>query len=389
MKPFVLRRCFLFVFALSLLAPLAFAGGAAPSTENIVEVKFKEGQTIRLRDGLPRDISAGGKALKGLRAQTVLQRLQQDGVEWHRAFPGIRESFLDQLRTSRRSKRARRLGLPDMNLYYRAVCPPGVHRSELIARLLELDEVETAYPAPAPVPPPVPPDYTDPGNPSGEYQDYLDTAPTGIDARYAWITPNGDGTGVRICDVEYDWNEHHLDLPTVTLLGATNEDFGYGDSHGTAVMGELAGLHNGWGVRGMASGSTIYFAGAGTVGGGYNPAAAILTALGTLVAGDVILIEQQTSGPTGDYVPSEWRKSVYDAIVTAVGQGVIVVEAAGNGSMNLDDPIFSTGNGGHYPFLAENDSGAIIVGAGQPPGYAQPRARSFFSTYGSTVDVQG
>jgi hypothetical protein len=71
--------------------------------------------------------------------------------------------------------------------------------------------------------------------------------------------------------------------------------------------------------------------------------------------------------------------------VTAVANEVIVCEAAGNGNQNLDDPIF---NAGHKPFLPENDSGAIIVGAGAAAGTTN-RARLNFSSYGSAVDLQG
>jgi hypothetical protein len=85
--------------------------------------------------------------------------------------------------------------------------------------------------------------------------------------------------------------------------------------------------------------------------GGYNFAAAVSAIMTNLVAGDVILIEQQGVGPVGEYVPVSWWKPNYDAIRTAVSNGIIVVEAAGNGAQNLDDPIYSTGNGGHWPFL--------------------------------------
>jgi hypothetical protein len=73
--------------------------------------------------------------------------------------------------------------------------------------------------------------------------------------------------------------------------------------------------------------------------------------------------------------------------VIAYGNGVTVVEAAGNGSQDLDDPVY---NAGHAPFLLANDSGAIIVGAGAAnPGSDTPRSRLSFSNYGATVDLQG
>lgn len=111
----------------------------------------------------------------------------------------------------------------------------------------------------------------------------------------------------------------------------------------------------------------------------------MLFAASTLSQGDIILIEQQLTGPLGEYVPVEWQRHNYDAIVAAVGNGMVVVEAAGNGGQNLDAPAYSTGNGGHYPFLPQNDSGAIIVGAGSP----MALDRMEFSCFGSRVNLQG
>ena len=87
-------------------------------------------------------------------------------------------------------------------------------------------------------------------------------------------------------------------------------------------------------------------------------------------------------------VPCDWILGWYNAAVTATGNGIVVIEAAGNGSENLDDPIYSTGNGGHWPFLPENDSGAIIVGGGLTPSHlAEDRTRSASSNYGSAVEL--
>ena len=132
---------------------------------------------------------------------------------------------------------------------------------------------------------------------------------------------------------------------------------------------------------------------------GYGLFQQILWATSQLDAGDVILIEVETVGPyfiadgtPFGYVPVEWEPSIYNAILTAVGNGIHVVEPAGNGSQSLDDPIYRAGNFGHAPFLAENNSGAIMVGAGIPPTAPEvgpDRARSWFSNYGSRLDVQG
>lgn len=192
-----------------------------------------------------------------------------------------------------------------------------------------------------------------------------------------------------IVDIESNWNFSHTDLnasligPASALVAQSNID------HGTAVLGILGGRNDGIGVTGIAYNSTIFTA-ARTTAAGYDPAAAIVRATAALRPGDVILCEMQTDGPAAggnDLVPIEWESASYNAIQTAVGNGMIVVEAAGNGSQNLDDPIFNTG---HSPFLANHDSGAIIVGAGgSPTGAAGDRSRLGFSSFGSTVDLQG
>jgi serine protease len=197
---------------------------------------------------------------------------------------------------------------------------------------------------------------------------------------FAWS--NGyAAAGVKICDVEYDWNATHEDCRRLLLLGATPLDTGFGNDHGTAVLGELGGKHNTNGVRGISPMARPY---AWPVPMPPLTAATIspppsVRPMTNLVAGDVILIEQQGVGPVGEYVPVSWWKPNYDAIRTAVSNGVIVVEAAGQWRAESGRPVYSTGNGGHWPFLPQNDSGSIMVGAGRAPAVSQPAfAHGFF-----------
>src|SRR5690606_8127365 len=80
---------------------------------------------------------------------------------------------------------------------------------------------------------------------------------------------------------------------------------------------------------------------------------------------------------------SEWVQSVFDAIVNATAAGRVVVEAAGNGGVDLDQDscngLFDRSN---------RDSGAIIVGQGWAPGPTD-RERRPNSSYGGRVDLQG
>ena len=70
---------------------------------------------------------------------------------------------------------------PNFVAWVQVVCPEGVDPEELARAIRRLPDVETAY-VMRPGPPPVNP-ADDPRNAN---QGYLDAAPNGIDARYAW-----------------------------------------------------------------------------------------------------------------------------------------------------------------------------------------------------------
>jgi len=245
--------------------------------------------------------------------------------------------------------------------------------------------VEIAMAAPLPPPPPIPPDY----QPQQGYENSSSSG--GVGAELFWNDYGITGAGVQVCDVEYDFDHQHCDLPPVQILGFTPVS-PYGIDHGTAVLGVVASLDNGTGTTGIAHGADfVKFAGAYD-GSTWDVGNAVIRATNAMPTGSIIIIEQQMSGPNGEYVPVEWWQPTYNAIQLAVGNGMIVCEAAGDGDEDLDSVPFSQGNGGHYPFLPENDSGAIIVGAGGSYNTtcgSTWRSKLSFSTYGSRVTLQG
>lgn len=357
-----------------------------------IEVKFVDGLRFDIN---PRGmlIERAGKGLWGPHSRTTIQRLERANGAWHRMIT-VEEDAADRMRGNAQRKLGKEVA--DMNSYYILTVPEGADAAEWIDQLNALPEVQIARFVPLPAPMPVPGDFQDD-------QEYLDAATDGIDAEsYAWGLAGGTGANVRIVDFEYSWNLNHQDLPagitTLIPAGRTAVDPFNDNNHGTAVLGELASLNNGWGTTGIAYNAQIFVAPV-SWDNGYNLAAAIINAIPSLSAGDIMLIEQQTRGPNYDpnnapsqfgLVPSEWQEAVYDAIVTAVGNGIHVVEAAGNGSQDLDAPEYSVGNGGHYPFNGSKNSGAIIVGAGaRPSGSTTDRSRLGFSCYGNRVNVQG
>lgn len=215
------------------------------------------------------------------------------------------------------------------------------------------------------------------------YQGYLGPAPGGIDAPAIWRR-GGRGQGIWFADVEGGWNAKHEDLPgdrITHVIGREINDPGW-RSHGTAVLGEVVGRDNGRGVVGIAPDTERVFTASI---GNTSPANAIDTAARKLRAGDVLLIELQTTGPRGRYLPMEYYDDVYDAIRAATDRGVTIIEAAGNGNENLDHKDYK-----RKFDRTRRDSGAIMIGAGGPPrdGF-KDREKLDFSNYGSRVDVQG
>jgi hypothetical protein len=206
----------------------------------------------------------------------------------------------------------------------------------------------------------------------------------GLNMDAFWLLGNARGAGIKIADCEYWYEPDHEDLcgvipepgqtPNSTVI--TN---GW-HHHGTAVLGELVGTDNAYGVKGLAPDATAYFFPEWTVQGGSRRATAIAQASATLAAGDVILLEMQTSITGGsNYGPAELDLSVWTIAKNATAAGIIVVGAAGNGNQDLDGASYAS-------YRARGDSGALIVGAGSA---TVQHSKLSFSTFGSRVNVQG
>lgn len=350
-------------------------------------MKFQDGLELKTVDAVSGALQASGM---NPRATNLLREIRSAGGRW-RSASSLGHGRLDQLRS--RAELATGRQIADLSDYFTLWLPPGADAERWVDALNELPEVEMAAPTPLRSPPPSVPDFE-------PRQGYLAPAVGGLDAHFAWTIPGGTGTGVSICDMEYGWNLHHEDLPPATILIPDGETLSEEpkDDHGTEVLGTMFSLPNGWGTTGASYDARCFVAPV-YLDSGYSLFQQILWAADHLEPGDVILLEVQTPGPffgadetQFGYVPVEWEADIYNAILTAVGNGIHVIEPAGNGAQNLDDPVYTAGNYGHAPFLPQNNSGAIMVGAGIPPTAPElgpDRSRSVFSNFGSRLDVQG
>ena len=226
--------------------------------------------------------------------------------------------------------------LADLNLYFGIDLVDGMIAANLRQFVDDLNanpSVEIAYFSPRSTVP------VDPTPALESEQTYLDAAPTGIDARYAWTLAGGRGEGVRIVDVEFNWIEGHEDLPPFFYRGGGISSTPCNRDHGTAVLGEFGGRANAFGVTGISSSAEIgvqsilrtSFCNA------FSPAGPAI--LAAALEGDIVVVELQVTGPRGGeaYAPEEYVPDAFDAIQTATAQGVVVVEPAGNGSGDLDN----------------------------------------------------
>jgi hypothetical protein len=198
-------------------------------------------------------------------------------------------------------------------------------------------------------------------DPNTLFQRQLRMPPAGINAFAAWQVPGGSGRGARVADVEHGWDLQHADfqhanITTLTLLPAVRQK---DVDHGTASLGIVGAQTNGTGVVGIAPGAAFAVAHAGS-----HPGATIAIAARHVGRGGIVLLELGEAIPERvhedtAHIPLEHDPQIKAAIIAATALGVLVVEPAGNGSVNLDSDA-------RYPDLrSPPNSGALMVGAAE------------------------
>lgn len=235
-------------------------------------------------------------------------------------------------------------------------------------------------------------------------QFYLDAAPIGVDARFAWGIPGGTGKGVRIIDMETGVNNDHEDFEKFFFISEMPR--GKVD-HGTAVAGEMIAKRDGKGVTGISYEADYGFISRladneNTWGQSgcedddeectdqdENPyhkgvAANLAKVVEQLSSGDLIVLEMHSPGPRGQYIPTEYWTPVYKILKFATEEkGIHCVAAAGNGFEDLDHEEYNKTFDTSF-----RDSGCVLVGAALSSQSDRHRKASF-SNYGSRVDAYG
>ncbi len=222
----------------------------------------------------------------------------------------------------------------------------------------------------------------------------------GLDALWAH-DQFGDRNGLptlNLADIEQGWLPSHEDIASSLPVnpGDNRHDVSsYRGNHGTAVVGELAAkADNERGVVGIVNGNAevklaSHYLNSDPTNDDSDPSnghvanaiVGLLTGQPELRAGDALLLEVQRGGQ-----PTEVESLDFDAIRLASAVGVVVVEAAGNGGLDLDRLHTEDGRSLDRNNFRFRDSGAIMVGASRPEA---PFERALFSNFGSRLDCFG
>lgn len=222
-----------------------------------------------------------------------------------------------------------------------------------------------------------------PGERSADFtkrQGYVGPAPDGIASYSAWKKPGGKGEGVHVIDIEGGWRFTHSDL--LLNSGALFASSQYPElecrDHGTAVLGQVGGDADAYGISGISPSARL----SGVSPGSLASTRAIAAAAEKLTAGDVQMLEMHRPGPLHGYkmradhdgdIAVEWWPDDRVEIRIAAARDTIVVEAARNGGQDFDAPLHdvpdpSFPSSWKNPLDGSEDSEAILVSAGAPPG---------------------
>ena len=393
--------------------PYKVADACRADATRILNVAFHEKHRVRLPGRIPEPTEGPFEA----DTDATLAKLR-NGV-WFR-LQGLGETTIDRLVDQAR-RNAPDVDIPDLNSFYGFLVPEDICLAEAKKMLSALPETRWVYPRSRFVPAAVNDysewrGYQDDGQELA-YQQYLQSeAYAGLSVYAAQgISTGAKGTNVSVIVFEQGANLDHDEL-----LNVEGPDYDpppkASIEHGTATLGIIAAEdREPYGMVGIVPEADTYLAypedliedheirfdaiAAGKCFPDGNTSAddersycrnlegqlVYEYATKELRRGDVLVVEMQmrclplpVQGCIADLAPVEWDPAVWSSIRVLTGLGVVVVEAAGNGGLDLDSPGFNDVEHFHHhwadehlPFLVKGglpiqDSGAILVGAASP-----------------------
>lgn len=232
---------------------------------------------------------------------------------------------------------------------------------------------------------------TAPRDPDDPLQGYLDAAPAGVDARFAWSQSGGRGDRVTVGVVDVGFDTDHVDLDRADAAISLTPYPAGDPRHGTHVLGILAADDDGQGIVGIASASALRYS---TSGDDTAEGANALNGLTqSMRGGDVVSISQGVC-PESDcqpVIPLVYSSAAREALNLAASRGIIMVVSGGNctPTCGADLDLYADRLGGGAPQ-------AIVVGAGNSPPVSlcnsedgAARTRVLSSNFDGRVDLQG
>lgn len=305
------------------------------------------------------------------------------GVTLKPVFVSIPEARLKEMIQTARA-RTSSYQPPNFFTFFAIPYVPGMDLEEALKEVRSWPAVEDAYISRGPGQPPAVNAADDPNSP---ILGYLDPAPVGINAEYAWLLEGGDGAGQNFVDLEYGWRFEHEDLTAHAITLISGDNTFYVEGHGTSVLGVVCGVDNtvgGVGITPNLGSIRVVSEMRDLEHFTFSTADAIMDALAVLGPGDVLLLESQNDEDFPNFLPRDVESDVFAANSLGVALGIIIIEAAGNGGVDLDAYEHPTYGQMFNPASSDfMDSGVIMVGAGEP---FAPHARTDGSNYGGRID---
>jgi hypothetical protein len=310
------------------------------------------------------------------------------GGEWRRIQARFAGTTIRPLTRSLSGSRIRELArrgerldktyrAPNLLTYFRVDAPANLDADALVRDLASWPLVQRAY-----VDKPVDDPHGGLDDPIAIDKNYTDEAPHGIDAKYAWDIPGGDGAGQHFIDLEQGWTLDHKGLVDHNATKIFGVNIDTSRPHGTSVLGIVCARYGRRARRGIVP--SLASVKVASHSGDIETTSSVIDAAITELeqTGGVLLIEVQR-----DNLPIELADADFERIRLATANGIVVVAAAGNGGRDLD----TVGGAGGDLVLNRTDasyidSGSILVAGAT---WEDPHEKTGTTNFGSRIDCFG